>query len=56
MLLLQAIFSSVYHLGDCGSLVKRPLAVVSKGSDHSRIAALTFIDTVILEAERHKFA
>ena len=43
----------VYHLDDSGSLIKRPITVVSESSDHSRIAALTCIDFVIKEVEKH---
>ena len=43
----------VYHLDSIGDLVKRPITVVSESSDHSRIAALTCIDFVIKEVEKH---
>lgn len=53
----QSTFSlftaSVYHLDGSGSLIKRPIAVVSESSDHSRIAALTCIDFVVKEVEKH---
>ena len=45
--------AAVYHLDSDRNLVKRPVAVVSESSDHSRIAALTCIDFVIKEVERH---
>ena len=35
------------------NLLKRPAAVVSESSDHSRIAAVTYIDFVIKEVDRH---
>ena len=43
----------VYHLDSIGDLVKRPITVVSESSDYSRIAALTCIDFVIKEIEKH---
>ena len=42
----------VYHLDDSGSLIQRPITVVSESSGHSRISALTFIDLVIKEVEK----
>ena len=54
---LQRLFTiltaAVYHLDSDRNLVKRPVAVVSESSDHSQIAALTCIDFVIKEVERH---
>ena len=44
---------AVYHLDCDRNLVKCPVAVASKSSDHSHIAALTCIDFVIKEVERH---
>ena len=43
----------VYHPNNNGDLIKRPIAVVSESSDHSRIGALTCIDFVIREVEKH---
>ena len=45
--------AAVYHLDSDTNLVKRPAAVVSASIDHWRIAALTCIDFVIKEVERH---
>ena len=45
--------ATVYHLNSDRNLVKRPVAVVSESSSHLRIAALTCIDFVIKEVERH---
>ena len=45
--------AAVYHLDSDRKLLKRPVAVVSESSDHSQIAALTCIDFVIKEVERH---
>ena len=43
---------AVYHFDSDRNLVKRPVAVVSESSDHSRIAALTCIDFVIKVVEK----
>lgn len=45
----------VYHLDGNDSLYKRPITVVSESSDHSRLAALTCIDFVMKEVEKHIF-
>ena len=44
---------AVYHLDSDRNLVKRLVAVVSESTNHSRIAALTCIDFMINEVERH---
>jgi len=43
----------VYHNDDNGNLVKRPICVVSESNDHSRAAALTCVDIVVKEVEKH---
>ena len=43
----------VYHLNSIGDLAKRPITVFSESSVHSRIAALTCIDLVVKEVEKH---
>ena len=45
--------AAVYRLDSDRNLVKRPAAGVSESIDHSRIAALTCINFVIKEVERH---
>ena len=47
---LQRLFIILTVIGK--RLFKRPVAVVSESSDHSRIAALTCIDFVIKEVEK----
>ena len=39
--------AAIYHR----NLVKRPVAVVSESSDHSRTVALTYVDFVTKEVE-----
>ena len=50
---LSLFKAAVYHLDSDRNLVKRPAAGVSESIDHSRIAALTCINFVIKEVERH---
>ena len=44
--------AAVYHLDSDRNLVECSVAVVSESSNHSQIAALTYIDFVIKEVER----
>ena len=43
----------VYHVDENEEFVKRSICVISESNDHSRAAALTCIDLVIKEVERH---
>ena len=44
---------AVYYLDSDKNLVKRTVAMVSESSNHLQIAAITCIDFVIKEVEKH---
>ena len=51
--LFSLFTASCYYLTLQGSMVKHPIIVVSENSDHSCFAALTYVDMVVKEMEKH---